>query len=124
MRETGGSKSSECEMFCVLSFLQLLDYAPRSYSLKTFDVLYEAFVTSGPSCNGCRRELFNFLRLLYNAVTLRDAKLFEHLLQVYKPHLDVDPNFHNYLGQIGHIFFGIQSTKTRVIHSVAFSEIF
>uniref|UniRef100_A0A0K0DGC9 VPS9 domain-containing protein n=1 Tax=Angiostrongylus cantonensis TaxID=6313 RepID=A0A0K0DGC9_ANGCA len=63
MRENGGSKSSECEMFCVLPCLQV--------------------------------------------------KLFEELVQVYKPHLDVDPMFHNYLGQIGHIFFGIQSSKNK-----------
>ncbi|VDM52673.1 unnamed protein product [Angiostrongylus costaricensis] len=63
MRENGGSKSSECEMFCVLPCLQ--------------------------------------------------AKLFEHLVQIYKHHLDVDPKFHNYLSQIGHIFFGIQSSKNK-----------
>lgn len=112
MRENGGSKSSECEMFCVLPSLQLL----AMHRVRTASKLLTAYVKIRdelPSCNGSRQELFNFLRLLCNAVTLRDAKLFQHLVQAYKTHLDVDPRFHNYLDRIGHIFFGIQSSKDK-----------
>ncbi|KAE9413127.1 hypothetical protein Angca_007878 [Angiostrongylus cantonensis] len=112
MRENGGSKSSECEMFCVLPCLQLL----TMHRVRTASRLLTEYMKIRdelPSCNGSRQELFNFLRLLCNAITLRDVKLFEELVQVYKPHLDVDPMFHNYLGQIGHIFFGIQSSKNK-----------
>lgn len=112
MCESGGGKSSECEMFCVLPFLQLLTMH-RVRTASRLLTAYTKICDELPSCNGCRRELFNFLRLLRNAVALRDAKLFEHLLRVYKPHLDVDPCFHNYLAQIGHIFFGIQSSKNK-----------
>ncbi|KHJ78494.1 hypothetical protein OESDEN_21884 [Oesophagostomum dentatum] len=57
------------------------------------------------------KELLNFLRLLCNALTLRDVNLFDHLVEVYQPHLEVDPTYRNYIDRIGHIFFGHPTSK-------------
>ncbi|KAL6733786.1 hypothetical protein Aduo_004406 [Ancylostoma duodenale] len=108
--EQGGCKSSESELFCALSALQLL----AMHRVQTASKLLAAFTgnrdISSPS-NGSRQELLNFLRLLCNALTLHDVNLFNHLVDVYKPHIDVDPSYHNYIDRIGHIFFGHPSSK-------------
>ncbi|KJH50703.1 hypothetical protein DICVIV_03143 [Dictyocaulus viviparus] len=111
LRLNGGCKFSEFDMFCVLPCLQLL----TMHRVRTASQLLKAYLTDydKSSCNGIRQELFNFIRILCGALTLRDAKLFEHLINVYKPHLNVDPSYHNYLGQIGHIFFGIPLSKNK-----------
>ncbi|PIO59471.1 hypothetical protein TELCIR_11947 [Teladorsagia circumcincta] len=67
---------------------------------------YVAIMNESPSCNGSRDELFHFLKLLCSALNLHDVKLFDHLVESYKPHLDVDPTYHSYLERIGQIFFG------------------
>ncbi|KAK6047871.1 hypothetical protein COOONC_14625 [Cooperia oncophora] len=105
IREEGGSKSSEAEVFCVLPFLQLLAMH-RVHTASKLLAAYVAILNESQSCNGSRDELFNFLRLLCNSLNLHDVKLFDHLLEAYKPHLDVDPTYHSYLERIGQIFFG------------------
>ncbi|XGW11662.1 hypothetical protein V3C99_012833 [Haemonchus contortus] len=105
IREEGGSKSSEAEIFCVLPFLQLLAMH-RVHTASKLLTAYLAILNESPSCNGCRQELFNFLKMLCSALNLHDVKLFDHLVEAYKPHLDVDPTYHSYLEKIGQIFFG------------------
>ncbi|VDP13147.1 unnamed protein product [Heligmosomoides polygyrus] len=74
---------------------------------------YLAILNESPSCNGTRGELFNFLRLLCNALNFHDEKLFNHLVESYKPHLDVDPCYASYLDRISQIFFGSSSSKRK-----------
>ncbi|VDO46850.1 unnamed protein product [Haemonchus placei] len=143
IREEGGSKSSEAEIFCVLPFLQMLTTVwifhkitgwagpivkllamHRVHTASKLLTAYLAILNESPSCNGCRQELFNFLKMLCSALNLHDVrfayskqvpvkvikfvqvKLFDHLVEAYKPHLDVDPTYHSYLEKIGQIFFG------------------
>lgn len=40
-------------------------------------------------------------------------KLFNHLVESYKPHLDVDPCYASYLDRISQIFFGSSSSKRK-----------
>lgn len=112
MRENGGAKCSEAEMFCVLPFLQLL-VMHRVHTASKLLSAYLAILNESPSCNGTRGELFNFLRLLCNALNFHDEKLFNHLVESYKPHLDVDPCYASYLDRISQIFFGSSSSKRK-----------
>ncbi|KAK6733271.1 hypothetical protein RB195_017178 [Necator americanus] len=105
--EEGGCKSLESELFCVLPALQLL----AMHRVQTASRLLAAYTANDDTPNGFRQELLNFLRLVCNALTLHDVNLFDHLVKVYKPHLDADPNYSNYIDRIGHIFFGHPSQK-------------
>ncbi|KAK5980781.1 Golgi to ER traffic protein 4 [Trichostrongylus colubriformis] len=105
IREEGGSKSSEAEMFCVLPCLQLLAMH-RVHTASKLLTAYVAILNDSPPCSGTRDELFNFIKLLCNSLNLHDIKLFDHLVEAYKPHLNVDPNYNCYLERIGQIFFG------------------
>ncbi|VDL76130.1 unnamed protein product [Nippostrongylus brasiliensis] len=59
-----------------------------------------------------RPELFNFLKMLCVAINVHDVKMFDRLVEAYRPHLDADPCFHTYVEKIGQIFFGT-SKKSR-----------
>ncbi|VDM69398.1 unnamed protein product, partial [Strongylus vulgaris] len=109
MSEEGGCKSSEAELFCAISVLQLL----AMHRVQTSSKLLAAYASTSDASQsiGSRQELLNFLRLLCNALTLHDVNLFDHLVAVYKPHIDVDPTYHNYIDRIGHIFFGHPSSE-------------
>ncbi|KHJ81574.1 hypothetical protein OESDEN_18739, partial [Oesophagostomum dentatum] len=111
MCEESGCKSSESDLFCVMSVLQLL----AMHRVHTASKLLTAY-TAPPSDTSSpfkisHKELLNFLRLLCNALTLRDVNLFDHLVEVYQPHLEVDPTYRNYIDRIGHIFFGHPTSK-------------
>ncbi|CAJ0608670.1 unnamed protein product [Cylicocyclus nassatus] len=105
MSEESGCKTSESELFCAMSVFQLLAMHRVQTSSKLLAAYMSSLDTTAQSTDS-RHEILNFLRLLCNALTLHDENLFDHIVGVYRPHLDSDPSYYSYIDRIGHIFFG------------------
>lgn len=103
---------SEVDLFLTQNVLQFLCLR----NLKTAREFYEYYTKNHPytrmqddkSQLQNHMPLCNFIKFLFICIQHDQVKWFNALNVVYKPSLDIDPSFHDYLERIGQYFFQIK----------------
>lgn len=76
--------------------------------LKNANLVFENFQKQNP--NLPQTPLINFIRFLLLTLERDALPLFRSLRQTYKPSLDRDPTFQQYLDRIATVFYNVKSS--------------
>jgi len=101
---------SECDLFVTQSVLQFLCLR----NCKTAVQFYNHFTSNHPFISKQNQNdlpLINFLKFLFISIKTNKVNLFNILIDLYKPSLDKDKSFYDYLDRIGQYFFNLKPKK-------------
>lgn len=100
---------SEAILFLTQNVLQYLCLR----NLVTAEEFYEHYIKNHPSIHGntSKFPLINFLKFLFIAIKNNQVKWFKSICDIYKPSLDVDLSYGEYLERVGQYFFNIKAKK-------------
>ena len=98
---------SEVELFLTQVVLQLLCLR----NLKTAVDFFNHYVKHHSQIDADTQPLVNFLNFLFSAIKLKRVSIFNTLLDVYKPSLDRDKSYYDFLDRIGQYFFNLKPKK-------------
>jgi len=101
--------SSEHDLFLARVVLQYLCLS----NLRDANIIFENFVKLSVSLP--QTPLINFLRFLLLTLERDAYPLFDNLRQKYKPTLDRDPSFQQYLDHIAFSFFGVKIASSNFL---------
>lgn len=97
---------SEADLFLTQSVLQFLCLSNLTSAID----FYTHYVKNNPLVD-TNKPLVNFLNFLFAAIKLNKVNLFNVLLELYKPSLDRDTSYYDYLDRIGQMFFNLKPKK-------------
>lgn len=99
---------SEAVLFLMQNVLQYLCLR----NLKTAREFYDQYLKNHPDMTTPEKyPLCNFLKFLFVSIQHDQVKWFKSLLEVYKPSLDIDPSFGDYLERVGQYFFDLKPKR-------------
>jgi len=96
---------SERDLLIARAVLQYLCLANIKDANIVFNLFFKNYLELPQS------SLINFLRFLLLTVERNAYPLFQMLRQKYKPSLDRDPSFHQYLDHIAKVFFNVKQSS-------------
>ena len=102
---------SEIDLFLAQAVLQYLSLRNVDTAAQFYDTYTKNHPFNEVDNNFKKSPFINFFNLLFISIRNNNPKMFKTLIELYKPSLNRDPSFADYLERIGQYFFNFKSNK-------------